>query len=116
MGPIIGASVVVKGTTNGMITDMDGNFTLEVKKGDIIQISYVGYLTQEIKYNGEPVLNITLKDDTQKLEEIVVVGYGTQKKVNLTGSVANVDSKLMESRPMTLCFCRSSGSASRGYS
>ena len=101
MGPIIGASVVVKGTTNGMITDMDGNFTLEVKKGDIIQISYVGYLTQEIKYNGEPVLNITLKDDTQKLEEIVVVGYGTQKKVNLTGSVANVDSKLMESRPMT---------------
>ena len=115
MGPIIGASVVVKGTTNGMITDMDGNFTLEVKKGDIIQISYVGYLTQEIKYNGEPVLNITLKDDTQKLEEIVVVGYGTEE--GKPYRFCSQCGQQINGKPTDdLCFCRSSGSASRGYS
>lgn len=101
LGPVTGASVVVKGTTNGTVTDMDGNFVLNVKKGDILQISFIGFLTQNIKYMGEPSLTIVLKDDTQKLDEVVVVGFGTQKKVNLTGSVANVDSKLIESRPIT---------------
>ena len=77
---VIGASVVVKGTTNGTITGIDGDFSLSnVKKGDILQISFVGYITQEVKWNGTP-LNIILKDDTQTLEEVVVVGYGTQKK------------------------------------
>ena len=100
--PIIGANVVVKGTTNGTITDIDGKFTLPVSSpNDIILISYIGYLPFEIKASEVKGSKIFLKDDTQKLEEIVVVGYGTQKKVNLTGSVANVDSKLMESRPMT---------------
>ena len=80
-GPVAGASVVVKGTTNGTVTDMDGKFVLEVKKGDVIVISFIGYLTQEIKYNGEQSLNINLKEDTQKLDEVVVVGYGVQKKV-----------------------------------
>ena len=85
---VIGASVVVKGTTNGTITGLDGDFSLSgVKKGDIIQISFVGYKTQEIAWNGSPI-NITLQDDSQALEEVVVVGYGTQKKVNLTGAVA----------------------------
>ena len=87
---VIGASVVVKGTTNGTITDFDGNFSLTgVKKGDIIQISFVGYQTQEVAWNGKP-LNITLKDDTQALEEVVVVGFGSQKKADLTGAVSQV--------------------------
>ena len=100
MGPVIGASVVVKGTTNGVITDFDGNFSLEnVKKGDIIQVSFVGYVTQEVVWTGK-ALNITLKEDTEMLEEVVVVGYGTQKKVNLTGAVAAIDSEVLENRPI----------------
>lgn len=97
---VIGASVVVKGTTNGTITDFDGNFSLDgIKKGDVIVISYVGYQTQEIKWNGSP-LNVILKEDSKTLSEVVVVGYGTQKKANLSGSVATVDSKELENRPI----------------
>ncbi len=100
MGPVIGASVVVKGTTNGVITDFDGNFSLDnVNKGDIIQISFVGYVTQEVVWNGQP-LNIELKEDTEMLEEVVVVGFGTQKKVNLTGAVTAVSSKEIAARPV----------------
>jgi len=87
---VIGASVVVKGTTNGTITDFDGNFSIpDVKKGAIIQISFVGYQTQEVVWEGKP-LNIVLKDDTQALEEVVVVGFGSQKKADLTGAVSQV--------------------------
>ena len=91
MGPVIGASVVVKGTTNGIITDFDGNFSLSgVKKGDILVISFVGYTTQEIAWAGTP-LNITLQDDTQALEEVVVIGYGgVQKAKTMTASAATV--------------------------
>ena len=97
---VIGASVVVKGTTNGTITDFDGNFSLDgIKKGDVIVISYVEYQTQEIKWNGSP-LNVILKEDSKTLSEVVVVGYGTQKKANLSGSVAMVDSKELENRPI----------------
>lgn len=97
---VIGASVVVKGTTNGTITDFDGNFSLDgIKTGDVIVISYVGYQTQEIKWNGSP-LNVILKEDSKTLSEVVVVGYGTQKKANLSGSVAMVDSKELENRPI----------------
>lgn len=97
---VIGASVVVKGTTNGTITDFDGNFSLDgIKKGDVIVISYVGYQTQELKWNGSP-LNVILKEDSKTLSEVVVVGYGTQKKANLSGSVAMVDSKELENRPI----------------
>lgn len=97
---VIGASVVVKGTTNGTITDFDGNFSLDgIKKGDVIVISYVGYQTEEIKWNGSP-LNVILKEDSKTLSEVVVVGYGTQKKANLSGSVAMVDSKELENRPI----------------
>lgn len=99
---VIGASVVVKGTTNGTITDFDGNFSIPgVKKGDIIQISFVGYQTQEIVWAGTP-LNVVLKDDTQALEEVVVVGFGSQKKANLTGSVAQVKmDDVLGERPVT---------------
>lgn len=97
---VIGASVVVKGTTNGTITGIDGDFTItNVEKGDIIQISFVGYLTQEIKWTGTP-LHVVMKDDTQSLDEVVVVGYGTQKKVNLTGAVGVADGDVLEQRPI----------------
>ena len=99
--PIIGASVSVKGTKNATVTDLDGNFTLSgVNKGTTIVISYIGYVNSEIKWNGTS-LNVTLAEDTQGLEEVVVVGYGTQKKVNLSGAVANVDGKVLENRPIT---------------
>ena len=95
---VIGASVLVKGTTNGTITDFDGKFSLSnVKKGAIIQVSFVGYITQEIKWDGRTV-TISLKEDTQALEEVVVVGYGTQKKVNLTGAVASVSTDEIKDR------------------
>ena len=97
---IIGASVVVKGTTNGTITGLDGDFSLSnVKKGDIITISFVGYQTLEVKFEGQP-LNVTLKDDTQTLEEVVVVAFGTQKKVNVTGAVSTVGAKEIAARPV----------------
>ena len=98
---VIGASVVVKGTTNGTITDFDGAFSLSnVKKGDVIQISFVGYKTQEVVWNGNP-LNITLKDDAQALEEVVVVGFGSQKKADLTGAVSQVKmTEVLGDRPV----------------
>lgn len=95
---VIGASVVVKGTTNGTITGIDGDFSLSgVKKGNVIVISFVGYVTQEIKFNGQP-LNVVLKDDAKTLDEVVVIGYGVQKKANLTGSVASMNAEALESR------------------
>lgn len=100
-GPVAGASVVVKGTTNGIMTDMNGQFILDgLKNGDIIQISYIGFVTQEIKFTGQTTLKITLEENTQKLDEVVVVGFGTQKKVNLTGSVGIVNAEALESRPV----------------
>ena len=94
---VIGASVVVKGTTNGTITDFDGNFTLnDVKNGDVIQISFVGYITQEMKWNGTP-LNVILKDDTQTLDEVVVVGYGgSQKRAALTTAITKMDDQVLK--------------------
>ena len=85
-GPVAGASVVVKGTTNGNITDMDGNFTLEgVKNGDIIQISFIGYATQEVKYTGQASLQIKLTEDTQKLDEVVVTALGMKRATKALG-------------------------------
>ena len=99
--PIIGASVSVKGTKNATVTDLDGQFTLSgVNKGTTIVISYIGFVNSEIKWDGKS-LDVTLAEDTQGLEEVVVVGYGTQKKVNLSGAVANVDGKVLENRPIT---------------
>lgn len=99
---VIGASVVVKGSTNGTITGLDGDFTLDnVKRGDVIQISYIGYVSQKVVWQGTP-LNITLKEDSQTLEEVVVVGFGSQKKANLTGSVSQVKmDDVLGERPVT---------------
>lgn len=98
--PVIGANVVVKGTTNGTITDFDGKFSLEVPEGATLEVSYIGYISQEIVVKGQTTLQVTLAEDTQALDEVVVVGFGTQKKVNLTGSVATVDSEALTSRPV----------------
>ncbi|MDY4757393.1 MAG: TonB-dependent receptor [Parabacteroides sp.] len=90
--PLLGVNVIVKGTTNGTITDLDGNFSLEVEPNAILEVSYIGYVTQQVPANGTS-LKITLKEDTQNLDEVVVVGYGTQQKKDITGSVAVVDTE-----------------------
>ncbi len=101
--PVIGANVIVKGTTNGTVTDMDGRFSLQnVPENAVLQVSYIGYLDQEIPVSGKSTVQVLLKEDTQKLDEVVVVGYGVQKKANLTGSVATVKyGQELENRPIT---------------
>ncbi|MDR1092081.1 MAG: SusC/RagA family TonB-linked outer membrane protein, partial [Prevotella sp.] len=98
---VIGANVVEKGTTNGIITDMDGKFSLSVSDNATLEITYIGYLTQNIPVGNQTNLFITLKEDAQAIDEVVVVGYGVQKKVNLTGAVTQVTSKVLENRAIT---------------
>ena len=101
LGPITGANVVIKGSTIGVITDIDGRFVLEnVPSNAILQISFMGYVPQEVKVGNLTSFEIRLIEDTQMLDEVVVVGYGTQKKVNLTGAITQVTSKEMENRPV----------------
>ena len=95
--PIIGASILEKGTTNGTITDFDGNFTLDVAEGATLEISYVGYATQSLK--AAAGMHVVLKEDTEVLEEVVVVGYGVQKKSDLTGSISQVSEKDLQKTP-----------------
>ena len=90
MGPVIGASVIEKGTSNGVVTDFDGNFSLNVKPGATIVISFIGFETQEIVVGNQTNFNITMKDDNAVLEEVVVVGYGVQKKKLVTGATVEV--------------------------
>lgn len=97
--PMIGASITVKGTTNGTITDIDGNFRIEASPPSTLIISYVGYVAQEVQIAGRKSVNIILKEDTGLLEEIVVVGYGTQKKETLTGSVVSVKGDEIKKSP-----------------
>ena len=100
--PIIGVNVVVKGTTSGTITDLDGRFVLEAPENATLQFSYIGYTPSEIAIAGQSSLSVRLKEDTQALDEVVVVGYGTQKKVNLTGSVSSVKfDEELANRPIT---------------
>lgn len=94
--PVIGANVMVKGTTNGTITDMDGKFSLEVASGATLMVSYIGFANQEIKVSNQTNLSIALKEDAEALDELVVVGYGTQKKSDLTGSVSSVKSEVID--------------------
>lgn len=89
--PVIGANVMVKGTSNGTITDMDGKFTLEVSDGAVLEVSYIGYLSQTIKASGKSI-SVILKEDTQKLDEVVVIGYGSRSKKDITGAVSQIDS------------------------
>ncbi|WP_304841849.1 carboxypeptidase-like regulatory domain-containing protein, partial [Phocaeicola sartorii] len=100
---IIGANVMVKGTTNGSITNIDGQFTLNnVPEGATLVISFVGYKEQAVKVGAQSNLNITLQEDSELIDEVVVVGYASQKKVNLTGSVSSVNmADIAEKRPVT---------------
>ena len=97
---IIGASVLQKGTTNGTVTDLDGNFTLTVpNKNAVLVISFIGYLTQEITVGNQTHFNVLLKEDAQNLDEVIVIGYGTAKKSDLTGAVTRADMGALEKSP-----------------
>ena len=108
---VIGANVLEKGTTNGTITDMDGNFTLKVKNDAVLVVSFIGYKDQTIPVKGKTEFKITLKEDSGLLDEVVVVGYGVQKKVNLTGAVSTVSAEKLESRATTSLSSSLSGLA-----
>ena len=101
--PIIGANISIKGTTIGTVTDIDGNFSLEVPASATITISYIGYLTKEVPVGNNSRIAVKLVEDTQNLDEVIVVGYGVQKKSDLTGSVANIKSEKLMERPATTC-------------
>ncbi len=110
--PVIGASVLVKGTTIGVITDMDGKFTLQdVPANGTIQISFVGYKTQDISIAGKTNFNVKLMDDTEMLDEIVVVGYGVQKKSDVTGAITSVNEKTLKERPVQNAISAMQGKA-----
>lgn len=101
-GPVIGANVVERGTNNGTITDADGNFSLTVSPNATLLVSYIGYKAQTVAVDGKRTLRVTLVEDSKSINEVVVVGYGTQKKVDLSGSVSAINvSELTESRPVT---------------
>lgn len=100
--PVIGANVMEKGTTNGTITDMDGKFSLEAREGAVLVVSYIGFANREIKIGSQTNLSIALKEDAEALDELVVVGYGAQKKVNLTGAISSVKfDEELSNRPIT---------------
>ena len=100
-GPIPGANIVIKGTTTGTVTDFDGNFEIAVDTGNVLVISYIGYVTQEINYTGQATIDVLMQEDAALLEEVVVVGYGKSvKKEDLTGAVSVVGSKELEKSPL----------------
>ena len=99
--PMPGVSVLIKGTTKGSVTDLDGRYSLEASSGQVLVFSFIGYETQEVEVGAASVLDITLRPTANDLEEVVVVGYGQQKKANLTGAVDQVESEVFENRPIT---------------
>lgn len=114
--PVIGANVLVKGTTNGVITDLDGRFSLSVPENAVLIVSYIGFSNTEIPVGSRREFNITIKEDAKTLDEVVVVGYGTQKKVNLSGAVSSVNvSDMTDSRPVTNISSALSGLAAGVY-
>ncbi len=126
--PLIGVSVLVQGTTNGTITDFDGNYSLNVPANATLTVSYIGYQTQNIKVGNQSVINISLKPDNQLLDEVVVIGYGTMKKRDLTGAITSVKSEditlnpganpmeALQGKVAGLDITRSSGAAGEGVS
>lgn len=99
--PVVGANVMEKGTYNGVITDIDGNYSIKVSPDATLVISYIGYILSEVPVNNRQSMHIQLKEDSRLLNEVVVVGYGTQKKVNLTGAIGTIDMQDIVSRPIT---------------
>lgn len=108
---MIGASIQVKGTTIGSITDIDGNYSLEVPDDAVLVISYIGYIAQEVSVGIKNVVNIALKEDAEVLDEVVVVGYGVQKKSDVTGAMIRVNSEDLTSRPVANAFEAMQGKA-----
>lgn len=108
--PLAGVSIRVKGTTAGTTTTPTGDYTLQnVSRNATLVFSYIGMKKQEVPVSGRTTIDVVLEDDAQVAQEVVVVGYGTQKKVNLTGAVSSIDSKSLAARP-----CKMSGRLSRG--
>ncbi len=100
--PVIGANVVVKGTTIGTVTDLDGNYSIEIPgSASVLEFRYIGYITQQTKVGNQSTINVTLVEDTQAIDEVVVVGYGTVKKSDLTGAVSSIKSEELQKLPMT---------------
>jgi len=96
-GPVVGANVMVKGTTNGSITDANGRVSLSnIPSGAILVVSFVGYLTQEISLGNKRSISVILKEDTKVLDEVVVIGYGTVRKSDLTGSISSISSRRLK--------------------
>ena len=116
MGPVIGATIMEKGTSNGTVTDLDGNFTLDVQPGAVLVISYIGYTTQEIPVGNQSTFSVTLSEDSDVLDEVVVVGYGVQKKKLVTGATLEVKgeniAKLNTTRPIRVSRATDSKSTS----
>ncbi|MFV8280736.1 SusC/RagA family TonB-linked outer membrane protein [Christiangramia marina] len=98
--PLAGVSVVIKGTTTGVVTDFDGNYEIDVVEGNVLQFSYLGFVSQEITYNGQQTLDVSMASDSQLLDETVVIGYGTRKKSHLTGAVSSVVNEDLDQLPV----------------
>lgn len=96
---IIGANVVIKGLNRGVISGLDGSFTIEATDNDVLQISYIGYIQQDIKIGNKNSFKIVMHEDSQKLDEVVIVGYGSQRKINVTGAISQVDAKELKTAP-----------------
>lgn len=109
--PIPGVNVTEVGTTRGVVTDFDGNYTIDVAATATLQFSYVGYATQSVPVNGKETIDVTLEEQSEGLEEVVIVGYGTQKKGNLTGAISTIDAEVLESRPVSNVMQAIQGSA-----
>ena len=99
--PVIGASILEKGTRNGGVTDFDGNFTIKLSGDNPVQISYIGMKTQTIKVGNKTSIDVVLEDDATTLSDVVVVGYGTMKKSDLTGAIASVDTEKLNAKGAT---------------
>ncbi len=96
--PLVGATVIIKGTTNGTTADADGNYRLKAAKGDVLVASYIGTFTSEVTYTGQAQIDFVLQTDITSLEEIIIVGYGTQKKADVTGAISLVDMEELNKR------------------
>lgn len=99
--PVVGANVVATQSNRGTITDVNGEFEVEITADEPLKISYIGYTDKIVRTANQQLFHIQLEEDAQALEEVVIVGYGTQKKVNLTGAITTVDAKKLENRPIT---------------
>ncbi|NMH89307.1 TonB-dependent receptor [Flavivirga algicola] len=97
-----GASIIVKGTTKGLVTDFDGNFSIQVSPGDVLEVSFLGYITQSVTIGNQTSIKIVLKEDTAQLDEVVVVGYGTQKRSDIVGAISSVSPKDYEEQPIAI--------------